>query len=297
MSDPTSSTLQKYISPNDVVSFSSSIPECVIPNPSSYLLANSYYFGHPEWAKTYFETCHRSDAFKGRWIAATEGGLDDKIVVDIGCGPGNLYSILGGHPKVLIGIDVSRGALEMAQKIGYTPLLADAQNLPLVSGFADIVAVNATLHHCDDMSKALEEAARIVRPGGLLIIDHDPQFTAWNYRGVTKLFYKVRLFIYQLFLTKLHVPREERLSALATETHHKPGDGVTPELFRKTLESMDFKVELYPHNHTVGAEVLSGKIGKPPHWRYRLGQLLSGINPYSPEAALSLMCIAQRNSQ
>ena len=293
--DIISSTLREYVSSNDAVNFSSSIPECEIPNPSPYLLANSYYFGHPEWAKTYFEACHRSDAFKDRWIAATEGGWDDKIVVDIGCGPGNLYSVLGGQPKVLIGVDVSRGALEMAKEIGYTPLLADAQNLPLVSGFADIVAVNATLHHCDDMSKALEEAARIVRPGGLLIIDHDPQLTAWNYRGVAMLFYKVRLLIYQLFITKLHTPKEERLSALATETHHKPGDGVTPALFCKTLESMDFKVKLYPHNHTVGAEVLNGRLGKPPHWRYRLGQLLSGINPYSPEAGLSLMCIARRN--
>ena len=85
------------------------------------------------------------------------------------------------------------------------------------------------------------------------------------------------------------------MSALATETHHKPGDGVSPDLFRKTLEPMGFTVNLYPHNHTVGADVLKGDIGKPPHWRYRLGQMLSGNNPYSPESALSLMCVARRN--
>ena len=56
---------------------------------------------------------------------------------------------------MLIGVDVSRGALEMAQKIGYTPVLADAQHLPFVSGFADIVTLNAALHHCDDMVQAL----------------------------------------------------------------------------------------------------------------------------------------------
>jgi ubiquinone/menaquinone biosynthesis C-methylase UbiE len=78
----------------------------------------------------------------------------------------------------------------MAEKIGYTPLLADAQNLPFISGFADIVAVNATLHHCDDMSKALVESARLVRTGGFLVIDHDPQLTAWDYKGLAMFFYR-----------------------------------------------------------------------------------------------------------
>jgi SAM-dependent methyltransferase len=287
--------LSEYLSPDAVVSLSENgIPECEIPNPSPELLANSYYFGHPEWAKTYFEACHRHEAFKERWIAATEG-WDNKIVVDIGCGPGNLYAAIGGQPKTLIGVDVSRGALEMAKKIGYVPILADAQNLPFIPCFADIVAVNATLHHCDDMSKALAEAASLVRSGGLLIIDHDPQITAWDYKGLTKFFYKFRLLIYQAFLRNLHVPKEERTCALATETHHKPGDGVSPDLFRKILEPMGFSVNLYPHNNTVGADVLKGRIGRPPHWRYRLGQLLSGKNPYSSESALSLMCIARRN--
>ena len=65
----------------------------------------------------------------------------------------------------------------MAQKIGYMPVLADAQYLPFVSGFADIVTLNAALHHCDDMVQALTEAARLVCPGGLLITDHDPQIS------------------------------------------------------------------------------------------------------------------------
>jgi len=92
--------LSEYLSSDAVVSLSENgIPECEIPNPSPELLANSYYFGHPEWAKTYFEACHRHEAFKERWIAATEG-WDNKIVVDIGCGPGNLYAALGGQPKL-----------------------------------------------------------------------------------------------------------------------------------------------------------------------------------------------------
>lgn len=270
------------------------IPACSIANFSAAIQANRYYFDHPDWAKNYFEVCHRDEAFKARWLAAA-GSWDHKVVVDIGCGPGNLYATLGGTPQLLLGIDISAGALRMAQALGYTPLLADAHELPLINAFADIVALNATLHHCEDMPQILREAARLVRPGGLLVVDHDPQLTAWNYKGLGMFFYQIRLWIYRLALRNLHIQQEERSCMLATETHHKPGDGVTAALFHQTLEPLGFAVNLYPHNHTVGAEALKGCTGRPPHWRYRLGQVLSGINPNSPEAALSLMCVAVRH--
>ncbi len=286
-------TLERFLAENHGVDLQQAIPVHPITNPSPSVQANSYYFGNAKWAKTYFDACHRDEAFKARWHAVT-GSWDGKVVVDIGCGPGNLYASLRGKPSVLIGVDVAYGALEMAKQLGYLPLVADAQNLPLISGFADIVAVNATLHHCEDMTQALAEAARLVRPGGLLVVDHDPQLQAWNYKGLGMVMYNVRLLLYQWVLRDLHVETQERTYALATETHHKPGDGVTPEFFRQTLEPLDFTVQLYPHNHTAGAEVLQGERGRPPHWRYRLGQQLSGINPNSPEAALSLMCVAKR---
>ena len=289
-----SSVLQSFLSPGNDVDFESNIPCDSISNTPA-IQANSFYFNNPQWARTYFEACHRDAAFKERWIAAA-GAWDDKIVVDIGCGPGNLFANLGGTPKTLIGVDVAQGSLEMAQQLGYVPLLADAHDLPLISGFADIVAVNASLHHCDDMPKVLAEAARLVKPGGVLVIDHDPQLTAWNYKGLGMFFYNIRLTVlYRFFLKNLHVPDEERKSALATEVHHQPGHGVTPDLFLQTLEPMGFKVKLYPHNNAIGAAACAGNYGNPPHWRYRIGQLLSGINPYSSEAALSLMCVATRS--
>ncbi|MCG8362036.1 MAG: class I SAM-dependent methyltransferase [Pseudanabaenales cyanobacterium] len=290
----TDSILTAFLSQTHRVDFSGKIPVDPITHLSPAIEANSFYFGNPKWAQTYFEACHRDQAFKARWQAAT-GSWDDKIVVDVCCGPGNLYATLGGKPRVLIGIDVAYGSLEMAQQIGYTPLLADAHNIPLTSGFADIVALNAAIHHCEDMVQVLKESARLVRPGGLLVIDHDPQLQAWNYRGLGLLLYKIRHLIYQGCLPHLHFAPEERDFALATEIHHQPGKGVTAELLTHTLEPLDFTVNLYPHNQAVGAEALEGIQGHPPHWRYRIGQLLSGINPTTPEAALSILCVAKRN--
>ena len=290
----TASILTAFLNQEHRVDFSGKIPIDPIADPSSAIEANSFYFGNPKWAKTYFDACHRDEAFKARWQAAA-GSWDDKIVVDVCCGPGNLYATLGGKPSVLIGVDVAHGSLEMAQQIGYTPLLADAHNLPLISGFADIVALNAAIHHCEDMVQVLKESARLVRPGGLIIIDHDPQLHAWNYQGLGLALYKIRHLIYQGCLPHLHCAPEEREFALATEVHHQPGKGVTSELLTQTLEPLGFKTNLFPHNQAVGAEALQGIQGRPPHWRYRIGQLLSGINPNTPEAALSIMCVATRN--
>ncbi|NEP20337.1 MAG: class I SAM-dependent methyltransferase [Leptolyngbya sp. SIO4C1] len=269
--------------------FVTQIPE------TAEIQANQRYFNHPEWAKTYFDACHRDPLFKERWQAAA-GSWNNKVIVDVGCGPGNLYATLGGKPKLLIGVDVAKGALKMAQEIGYTPLLADAHQIPLKSGCADLVVVNATLHHCDNMATVLAEAARLVRPGGQLVVDHDPQLSAWDYKGLALLLYKIRLSIlYRFFLRRLHIPLEERLTALATEIHHHPGHGVTTELFLKTLLPMGFKANIYPHNNAIGAKALEGNYGPQPHWRYRVGQILSGINPFAPTAALSLMCIATKH--
>mgnify|MGYP006279686979 CR=1 FL=1 len=287
------SILQPFLtSPNEIDWHSNSIPACCI-SPSTWIQANSYFFGHPQWAKEYFDVCHRNDTFKERWQAAI-GSPDGKIIVDIGCGPGNWHASLGGNPKVLIGVDISPGGLEMAQEIGYTPLLADVHNLPLISGFADLVVLNAALHHCEDMPKVLAEAARLVRSGGLLVADHDPQLEAWNYQGLALFFYKIRLHLYKFVFRNLHIEDEQRIHMMATEVHHKPGEGVTSELFLQTLEPLGFIVKLYPHNNNIGREAMQGNPGKPPHWRYRLAQRLSGINPNSPKAALSLMCVAQR---
>ncbi|MEB3233213.1 MAG: class I SAM-dependent methyltransferase [Leptolyngbyaceae bacterium] len=290
------SVLQDYLAGDRSLTVIDGIPGVDIPNPSVGLQANAAYFDRPESAQGYFESCHRDEAFRDRWLAAG-GSWDGKIVVDVGCGPGNVYANLGGSPALLIGVDVSRGSLKMAQTIGYTPLLADAQDLPLRSEFADIVVVNATLHHCDDMVKALQESARLVRPGGRLIIDHDPQLSAWNYKGLAMLVYKIRLRVYQLLLPNLHTQREERLNALQTEIHHRPGDGVTTEMLRDTLNPMGFEVKIYPHNQRVGQEALQGVMGDPPHWRYQLGQRLSGLDPNSPEAALSLLCVAEKQEK
>lgn len=267
--------------------------EAPITNLTPAIEANAYYFGQPEWAEEYLTYCHRSESFKNRWMAAL-GDWTGKTVVDIGCGPGNIFASLQGNPELIIGVDVATVSLQMAGKLGYVPVLADATILPFISGFADIVVLNAALHHCQDMPAVLKEAARIVKPGGILVTDHDPQLSAWDYKGLAKLMWNGRLLLYRLTGHGFHKTNSQQYWGLKCEIHHKPGYGVTRQLFDDVLFPLGFNVNVYPHNHDLGAEVLTGATGKA-EVKYVIGNLLSGRNPNAENSALSLMCVAMKN--
>ena len=287
--------LNDILLPNVVLRHCDGYYESDLEGNSDGRSANAFYFGNTEWAQEYFAFCHRDAHFKSRWLAAG-GDWTDKVVVDLGCGPGNVFATLGGKPRLLVGVDVAGGSLSLAANIGYTAVLADAARTPFRSQIADIVAINASLHHCDDMEAVLREGARLVKPNGLLITDHDPQLTAWDYKGVAKLLWNARLWIYRVIRHGFHKSGNQQSWGLKTEVHHRPGDGVTREFFRSTLEPMGFKVDVYAHNHQIGAEAFSGNVG-PAQWKYRLGNMLSGRDPAAPASALSLMCIARRGAK
>ncbi|HEX7865349.1 MAG TPA: class I SAM-dependent methyltransferase [Variovorax sp.] len=268
--------------------------ESILPGNSDALTANAMYFGNEAWAREYLNSCHRDAHFRSRWLAAG-GEWTDKVVIDLGCGPGNVFATLGGRPGLLIGVDVAGGSLELAAVLGYIAVLADVAHTPFRSQVADIVAINATLHHCDDMKAVLREGARLVKPGGLLITDHDPQLSAWDYKGLARLLWGARLWVYRAARRGFHKTGSQQSWRLRSAVHHRPGDGVTRELFESTLEPLGFEVRVHPHNHQAGARALAGEAG-PMQWKYRMGNRLSGRDPDAPASALSLMCIARRTS-
>ncbi|MEA5466805.1 class I SAM-dependent methyltransferase [Leptothoe sp. PORK10 BA2] len=284
--------LRPYLKANERIDFNDQgIPEHRLSNYTEGMQANINFLENREWCQYYFDTHHRVETFRSRWLMAT-GSWDGKVVVDIGCGPGNVYATVGGHPKALIGVDISPRALKMAAGIGYTPLLADAHDLPLADGCADIVVLNATLHHCDDMARVLAEAARLVKPGGILLTDQDPQRSAWKFRGLGLWLRQIRFPFYRLMHSVHYLPRKYRIARRATEIHNRePGDGLDIGFYYQVLEPLGFIVEVHPHNHDLGAEVLQGEYGRGSE-RLRLSQWLSGIDVESAAAAQSMICIA-----
>ncbi len=105
-------------------------------------------------------------------------------LLDAGTGTGRMLELLSPHVKRAVGIDVSPEMLAIARNrlAGLTHCqvrLADIHRLPFASGGTlsgfDAVLFHQVLHYLDDPGAAVAEAARVMRPGGqLLIADFAP---------------------------------------------------------------------------------------------------------------------------
>jgi 2-polyprenyl-6-hydroxyphenyl methylase / 3-demethylubiquinone-9 3-methyltransferase len=109
------------------------------------------------------------------WLAAARGALVPPpprvgaVLVDLGCGAGLLAPHVMGYRH--IGVDVTASALAQAAAHGVTVLRADVTAVPLVDGCADVVTAGEILEHVPDLPAVVGEACRLLRPGGLLVID------------------------------------------------------------------------------------------------------------------------------
>ncbi|MEA2287190.1 MAG: hypothetical protein QOJ21_3233 [Solirubrobacteraceae bacterium] len=98
------------------------------------------------------------------------------VVVDVGCGTGSLVRRLTRRGAEVIGVEVGEESLRRARE--RAPVAderyehAGAEALPLADASADMVLFVNSLHHVpvDALDAALAEAARVLRPGGLLYI-------------------------------------------------------------------------------------------------------------------------------
>lgn len=92
------------------------------------------------------------------------------LVLDVGCGPGNLLDVLAAHGEAF-GCDFSSDALRFCIGRGYRRLFrADFRELPVKAGSFDLVTCIDVLEHLEDDLGAIAELYRIVRPGGLLVL-------------------------------------------------------------------------------------------------------------------------------
>jgi 2-polyprenyl-6-hydroxyphenyl methylase/3-demethylubiquinone-9 3-methyltransferase len=93
------------------------------------------------------------------------------VLVDVGCGAGLLAPHVAGLGYRHVGVDLTRSALLQAAGHGVTAVQGDAIVLPLADGCADVVCAGEILEHVVDLRAAVREACRVLRPGGVLVID------------------------------------------------------------------------------------------------------------------------------
>jgi hypothetical protein len=151
------------------------------------------------------------------------------------------------------------------------------------------------------MAAVLAEAARLVKPGGLLVTDEDPLKHDHHFSILGNFLRRMRSFI--PFARVSNQPRRswkyssfsQQACRRKTEIHNRfLGDGITREMYLNVLEPMGFNVKLYPHGHVAKADVFKGSRGSNTAF-VRMVQRASGIDPDKDDSQLSIMCVATRD--
>jgi len=103
-------------------------------------------------------------------------------MLDIGTGTARVMELFADRVQNGVGVDINRDMLSVARanldRAGARHLSvqqADLYALPFEDGCADLVTIHQVLHYLHDPGMALAEAARVLTPGGvLLIVDFAP---------------------------------------------------------------------------------------------------------------------------
>jgi len=143
-------------------------------------------------AQDYFtENAARWDQIRGlhvdeseveRALVAAFAGRRIRDLVDMGTGTGRVLEVLAPHVEQGIGIDLSREMLAVAranlESAGLRHCMVrqgDITQLPLPAASADAVTIHQVLHYAVDPAAVVAEAARVLKPGGqLVIVDFAP---------------------------------------------------------------------------------------------------------------------------
>jgi ArsR family transcriptional regulator len=131
----------------------------------------------------------RDDLFGDRFHLAALAALADPrwIVGDLGCGTGQVSAALAPFVARVVAVDASPEMLQAARaRVGAADNVdlrrGELEALPIDDGRLDVATLMLVLHHVPDPAVALREVARVLKPGGrLLLVDMLPHERE-NYR-------------------------------------------------------------------------------------------------------------------
>ncbi|MFB1483029.1 ArsR/SmtB family transcription factor [Corallococcus sp. RDP092CA] len=111
------------------------------------------------------------------WAGALASLLPPLDVADFGCGTGVFSRAMARWARQVWAIDQSEDALSQARTLAsrdeltnITFLREDLHRLSLQGGCMDLVVISQSLHHVEAPAAVVAEAARLLKPGGRLVV-------------------------------------------------------------------------------------------------------------------------------
>ncbi|MFI0795973.1 class I SAM-dependent methyltransferase [Micromonospora rubida] len=213
----------------------------------------------------------------GAWLSAFTAALPERrplAGLDVGSGTGRFTPALARAFGPVTGVEPSVRMREVAQAQSQHPgvryLAGSAEDMPVPSGSADYALMFLSWHHVQDKPRAARELARVLRPGGRLLLrgnfsDHHPEPWWLDHfpRGLevdTALFQPLHEVIAMFTATGW------RVAGFGIVT--PPSDDTRADMLdRLRLRTLSFFAQLSPDEVEVGLrsieEAVSGDPGAP----------------------------------
>jgi SAM-dependent methyltransferase len=129
-------------------------------------LTKSRYDGYAEWYDNWNKPHAERNAADVRELL----GSGDGLCLDLGCGGGHYFDGLAATGRTVVGLDRSADQLRIARGRSRQIVQADAARLPFADCTFPTVAALWISTDVDDFTSALAEAARVLTPGGVLVL-------------------------------------------------------------------------------------------------------------------------------
>ncbi|MBW1991819.1 MAG: class I SAM-dependent methyltransferase [Deltaproteobacteria bacterium] len=126
-------------------------------------------------------------------------GLPGRLVLDVGCGTGNISLALASHGAQVVGVDSSAPMLTAARKkaarLGWdiTWIRASARQLPFGKESFDGVVCVLALDFISDRAGVLQEMVRVLRRGGFLAVAVLNRYSLWTLKRVIRAWFRPSL--------------------------------------------------------------------------------------------------------
>ncbi len=151
--------------------------------------------------------------------------------LDVGMGAGRLLADLHSRSWTVSGIDISDEMVELARRRlperRDSLVQADCGLLPFDDSGFDVVVATGVLEYATDLPQALSELARVVRPGGRVVVSF-PAFTSPRSLGLRYLWYPAVRGVKRILPTGRPTPRRPRhVSSVGTLRRHLEELGLT----------------------------------------------------------------------